>query len=45
MDFQALLKGVDIRMAEVDEDMTVIDAAYEMCERMFDISFPYNPVE
>jgi len=43
--YPALLKGVDIRMAEVDEDMTVIGAAYEMCERMFDISFPYNPVE
>ena len=43
--YPALLKGVDIHLAEIDEDMTVIGAAYEMCERMFDISFPYNPVE
>ncbi len=43
--YPALLKGTEIRMAEVDEDMMVIGAAYEMCDRMFDISFPYNPVE
>lgn len=43
--YSALLQDMDIRYVNTDLVKTVAGAAFETCDRLFDISFPNNPIE
>lgn len=43
--YPALLEGLQIKQVNISEEDTVRGAAFHLCDRMFDISFPGNIVE
>lgn len=43
--YRALWQDMDIRYIDIDFNQTIKGAAFEMCDRIFDISFPANPVQ
>lgn len=42
--YSALIQDMEVRYISIDFRQTLKGAAYEMCDRIFDISSPHNPV-
>lgn len=42
--YNALIQDMEVRYISIDFKQTLKGAAYEMCDRIFDISFPHNPI-
>ncbi len=43
--YRALWQDVDIRYIDINFSQTIKGAAFEMCDRIFDISFGYSPLQ
>lgn len=43
--YGALLQDLDVRYVNIDLEKTIAGAAFETCDRLFDIAFIHNPVE
>ena len=43
--YPALIADTDICLTDVDLAQTIKGAAFELCDRLFDISYPGNPIE
>lgn len=42
--YNALIQDMEVRYISIDSKQTLKGAAYEMCDRIFDISYPHNPI-